>query len=174
MNSHGMNGWRVRSVRRSHSRIYKIRLRIWFLIWPVPSRRASRFWYLFVRARTFNIVMAKISFFGGAEEVTGACYLIETSSAKILVDCGLFQCPGVCEKKNFDPFPFNPADMNAVFITHAHTDHTGRLPKLIRDGFRGSIYSTPATRELARLMLDDSLGLMQREEKREEKPLLFD
>src|SRR3989338_4101418 len=102
--------------------------------------------------------MLKISFFGGAQEVTGACYVLESPSAKILIDCGLFQCPGVCELKSFEPFPFDPASIDAVFVTHAHVDHTGRLPKLVKDGFRGPIYSTPATKELARLMLEDSLG----------------
>ncbi|MBI2038842.1 MAG: MBL fold metallo-hydrolase [Candidatus Niyogibacteria bacterium] len=114
-----------------------------------------------------------LSFFGAAQEVTGACYLLETPSAKILVDCGLFQCPGVCEEKNFEPFRFSPSEIDAVFVTHAHIDHTGRLPKLVKDGFRGVIYSTPATKELARLMLEDSLGLMEREKKHEARELLF-
>ncbi|MBI1957222.1 MAG: MBL fold metallo-hydrolase, partial [Candidatus Niyogibacteria bacterium] len=117
--------------------------------------------------------MVKLSFFGAAQEVTGACYLLETPSAKILVDCGLFQCPGVCELKNFEPFPFEPTSIDAVFVTHAHIDHTGRLPKLVKDGFRGTIYSTPATRELAQLMLEDSLGLMEREKKHEAREPLF-
>lgn len=119
----------------------------------------------------------KISFFGGAQEVTGACYLLESSSnssgqgTKVLVDCGLFQCPRVCEERSRDPFPFNPADINAVLVTHAHIDHTGRLPKLVKEGFRGKIFSTQATQDLARLMLEDSLGLMLRED--ENAPLLF-
>lgn len=118
----------------------------------------------------------KISFYGGAQEVTGACYLLETESAgrrtKILVDCGLFQCPRVCEERNHEPFPFNAGDIDAVIVTHAHIDHTGRLPKLVKEGFQGKIFSTSATRDLARLMLEDSLGLMLRES--EGSPLLFD
>ncbi|MCH7883073.1 MBL fold metallo-hydrolase [Patescibacteria group bacterium] len=118
----------------------------------------------------------KISFYGGAQEVTGACYLLEVESAgrrtKVLVDCGLFQCPRVCEQRNHEPFPFNAGDIDAVIVTHAHIDHTGRLPKLVKEGFQGKIFSTSATRDLARLMLEDSLGLMLRES--EGTPLLFD
>ena len=108
--------------------------------------------------------------------MTGACYLLEVESAgrrtKVLVDCGLFQCPRVCEQRNHEPFPFNAGDIDAVIVTHAHIDHTGRLPKLVKEGFQGKIFSTSATRDLARLMLEDSLGLMLRES--EGTPLLFD
>lgn len=114
----------------------------------------------------------KVSFYGGVQGVTGACYLLESHSTKILVDCGLFQCPRVCEARNHEPFPFNARDIDVVIVTHAHIDHTGRLPKLVKEGFGGKIFSTSATRDLARLMLEDSLGLMLREN--ENTPLLFD
>ena len=123
----------------------------------------------------------KLSFFGGAQEVTGACYLLESAlnssgqSAKILIDCGLFQCPGICEARSHEPFPFRPAEIETVFITHTHIDHIGRVPKLFKDGFKGKVYSTPATRELAQIMLEDNLHLLKKgadSEKRE--GLLFD
>ena len=81
----------------------------------------------------------KLTFWGGAKSVTGANYLLESGAAKILVDCGLGQGSSYAEKHNFDPFPYNPAEISAVLITHAHIDHTGRLPKLCKDGFRGKI-----------------------------------
>ena len=107
----------------------------------------------------------KLSFHGGAREVTGACYLLETSGAKILVDCGLFQGCDECADLNFEPFRFDPSSIDLVLVTHAHLDHVGRLPKLIKEGFSGKIYSTAPTRELAFLILEDALSLAKRENK---------
>lgn len=107
----------------------------------------------------------KLSFHGGAQEVTGACYLLEAKKVKILVDCGLFQGCDECAGLNFEKFKFSPREINSVFITHAHLDHVGRLPKLVREGFRGKIYSTAPTRELARLILEDALHLARRQKK---------
>ncbi len=111
----------------------------------------------------------QLSFHGGAREVTGACYLLESQSAsrrnKILVDCGLFQGTQECEELNFKPFAFKAAEIDAVFITHAHLDHIGRLPKLMREGFGGEIFSTAPTKDLAALMLDDALNLSERQGK---------
>jgi metallo-beta-lactamase family protein len=104
----------------------------------------------------------KISFHGGAREVTGACYLLEAERAKILIDCGLFQGFRECEDLNFEPFKFVPSEIDALLVTHAHLDHIGRIPKLVREGFRGPIYSTAATRDLAVLILEDALGLAER------------
>ncbi len=104
----------------------------------------------------------KLSFYGGAQEVTGACYLLEAAKTKILVDCGLFQCPKICEARNHEPFPFNASEIKAVFITHAHVDHIGRIPKLFRERFAGKVYSTPATKELAKIMLEDNLQLLKK------------
>lgn len=105
----------------------------------------------------------RISFHGGAREVTGACHLLETAGAKILVDCGLFQGSRECEEANFDPFGFRPAEIDAVIVTHAHIDHVGRLPKLVAEGFRGEIFSTAATRDLAAALLEDALHIAERE-----------
>ncbi len=107
--------------------------------------------------------MFKITFCGGAQEVTGANYLIDTGKVRILVDCGLMQCPRFCAARNRDSFPYDPSTIDALFITHAHIDHVGRVPKLVRDGFRGVIYSTPPTKDFARIMLEDSLGVLEKE-----------
>ena len=106
--------------------------------------------------------------------MTGSCYHFDSGRTKILVDCGMFQCPRVCEPQNYGPFPFDVSRVKAVFITHAHIDHTGRIPKLFKEGFRGKIYSTPATKDLARLMLEDSLGVMEKEAHGEKSEILFD
>lgn len=105
----------------------------------------------------------RFSFHGGAREVTGACYLLETGQVKILVDCGLFQGCDECADLNFGPFEFDPASIDLVLVTHAHLDHIGRLPKLVKEGFSGKIYSTAPTRELAFLVLEDALSLAQRQ-----------
>ncbi len=98
----------------------------------------------------------RISFLGAAKTVTGSCFHIETDSCSFLVDCGMFQGSNVDEARNHDPFPFNPADLDFVILTHAHVDHSGRLPKLYVDGFQGPIYATKATAELCAIMLPDS------------------
>src|SRR3989344_8527604 len=104
-----------------------------------------------------------ISFYGGARVVTGSCFLVECEGTKILVDFGLIQGGRFCESDNLKPFPFDPAGIDAVFVTHAHTDHIGRIPKLVKNGFRGHIYSTAPTKELAALMLEDGLSLLERD-----------
>ena len=104
----------------------------------------------------------RLSFHGGAREVTGACYLVESGDTKLLIDCGLFQGSKECEDLNFEPFRFAPAEVDALVVTHAHIDHVGRIPRIIREGFAGPVYSTPATRELARILLEDALRLAER------------
>lgn len=115
----------------------------------------------------------KITFFGGAKIVTGANYLLESNGEKILVDCGLHQGSYYCERKNFEPFGYNPKEIKTVLVTHAHIDHTGRLPKLYKDGFRGEVYSTSPTKDFARELLLDSEDILRREAEREKRQPIY-
>ncbi|MFT5359802.1 MAG: metallo-beta-lactamase family protein [Candidatus Paceibacteria bacterium] len=103
---------------------------------------------------------AQILFAGGAESVTGANFLLTYKNTKLLVDCGLEQGSKMAEETNWEAFPYNPAEVQALVVTHAHLDHIGRIPKLIQDGFRGDIYSTPATREIVAVMLTDTIKIL--------------
>ena len=102
-----------------------------------------------------------LSFLGGAGTVTGSKYLIDTGRHRILVDCGLFQGYKQLRERNWAPFPVPPASVDAVILTHAHLDHSGYLPALIRDGFAGPVITTHATRKLCELLLPDSGYLME-------------
>jgi metallo-beta-lactamase family protein len=108
----------------------------------------------------------KITFHGAAGEVTGSCTLIETGDTRILVDCGLFQGNHDANEKNAGPFPFDPKSIDAVILTHAHIDHVGRVPKLVREGFKGRIFSSHPTRLFARLMWKDAARVMKSESRR--------
>ena len=116
----------------------------------------------------------KITFCGAAKTVTGSNYLLEEEGTKILVDCGLNQGPSYCEDLNFEPFKYDPKEIKAVFITHAHLDHIGRLPSLVRAGFNGTIYSTPPTKDFAELLLLDSEHLLREESDKRHKPPLYE
>lgn len=98
----------------------------------------------------------EIKICGAAQQVTGSCYLIDLEGQKVLVDCGLVQGSVEHEKMNHQPFPFNVAEIDAVVVTHAHLDHSGRLPLLYKQGYRGPIYTHPATKDLCRIMLLDA------------------
>ena len=98
----------------------------------------------------------KITFLGAAKTVTGSCYYIETGKYNFLVDCGMFQGSSTDDALNHEPFPFNPGELDFVLLTHAHIDHSGRIPKLYTNGFKGSIYTTKATKDLCSIMLPDS------------------
>jgi Predicted exonuclease of the beta-lactamase fold involved in RNA processing len=98
----------------------------------------------------------KITFLGAAKTVTGSCYLVEAKGCKFLVDCGMFQGHSKEDLMNEEPFPFNPSSLDFVLLTHAHIDHSGRLPKLFIEGFQGDIITTKATMELCKIMLPDS------------------
>ncbi len=98
----------------------------------------------------------KITFLGATQEVTGSKYLIEQESTKILVDCGLYQGEEKIKKRNWDKFPIDPRSIDAIVLTHAHLDHTGYIPLLIKNGFKGKVYSSKATYALAAIVLKDS------------------
>jgi metallo-beta-lactamase family protein len=104
---------------------------------------------------------ANLTFHGATGEVTGANFLLEIDGKKILIDCGMHQGTRQEEDKNFTSFAYNPADIDILFVTHAHQDHIGKIPKLVRDGFAGVIYSTPPTRDISKLMFEDALGLLE-------------
>ncbi|MDO8752102.1 MAG: MBL fold metallo-hydrolase, partial [Candidatus Wolfebacteria bacterium] len=116
----------------------------------------------------------KLTFHGGAESVTGANYLLEVGKTKILIDCGLFQGSRYSERQNFLDFPYDPRDIEAVFITHAHIDHIGRLPMLYKQGFHGTIYSTPPTKDFAELLLLDSEHILGEEAREMRKKPPYD
>ena len=102
----------------------------------------------------------KLKFLGAARNVTGSCYLLETRQTRFLVDCGLYQ-ERKFRSRNWASFPIPPGSLDAILLTHAHIDHCGLLPKLVKDGFRGRIYCTSATAEIAKIMLLDSASLQQ-------------
>ncbi len=114
-----------------------------------------------------------IQFCGAAGEVTGSCTRLDVASSTFLIDCGLFQGAKYNEDRNFDPFSFKAEEIDAVFVTHAHLDHIGRLPKLVNQGFIGKIYATDATRDLSALILLDSAGIMREEAERNDHPPLY-
>ena len=121
----------------------------------------------------------KLTFLGAAGEVTGSAYLIETARARVLIDCGTFQGMDQAGVLNVLPKEIEPSRLDAVLITHAHLDHTGRLPLLTKNGFRGTVFCTEATRDLARLILRDSAKIqmqdivrINRRRERADEPLL--
>jgi metallo-beta-lactamase family protein len=106
-------------------------------------------------------VDATIQFLGAAGLVTGSSYLVTATPAKFLVDCGLFQGEAAADRRNYRPFSYDPAKINFLILTHAHLDHCGLIPKLYRDGFRGKIYSTPATLDLAKAILTNAAQIQE-------------
>lgn len=120
----------------------------------------------------------KVSFFGAAREVTGSCYLLEATDAdgvarKILIDCGMFQGEKFSEEKNHEPFLFDPKSLDAVFVTHAHLDHTGRLPKLRSEGYEGEFIMTAPTCALTYIVLEDAFHIMTENAKRMDEKVLY-
>lgn len=114
----------------------------------------------------------RLTFHGAVKEVTGANYLVESGDTKILIDCGLNQSGSFASESNWASFAYDLKEISAVLITHAHIDHTGLLPRLIKEGYKGKVYSTPPTRDFSHLLLLDSENILNKEaEKRNKNPL---
>ena len=104
-----------------------------------------------------------VTIHGAARTVTGSCFEVACGSHRLLVDCGLFQGPRTLEALNYQPFAFDPRRVDALVLTHAHIDHSGLLPRLVKNGFRGDIWCTPATRDLLWIMLPDAARIQEQE-----------
>lgn len=116
----------------------------------------------------------KISFYGAAQEVTGSCFLLEIGALRLLIDCGMFQGSKFADDRNHEPLPFDAKTIDAVLVTHAHVDHTGRIPKLVGAGFKGKIYATNPTVAFARIMWEDALEVMHYDLEKHGREPIFD
>ncbi len=121
----------------------------------------------------------RVTFYGGAGWVTGANFLIEHkdmagNSIKILIDCGMLQGVEIADAFNSQPFPYSPEEIDFLIVTHGHIDHIGRIPKLVKDGFKGRIISTPPTKEIALLLLEDTFEIMDSKARKNGTLAFFD
>lgn len=105
----------------------------------------------------------KVQFLGAAQTVTGSCHMLETGGHRFAVDCGMHQGNAEIEKRNYDSWKYNPKDVDFFLITHAHIDHSGLLPRMVKEGFTGRIFCTPPTHELLEIMLEDSAHIQEME-----------
>ena len=134
-------------------------------------------WYTSYMEKNHQI---RVSFHGGTGSVTGANFLLENlaesreETNRILVDCGLYQGDHDADAKNYTEFAYDPADIDILIVTHAHADHIGRIPRLVKEGFSGKIYSTEATRDLSAIMFQDSLQIIAREAEEQGREPLFE
>jgi metallo-beta-lactamase family protein len=113
----------------------------------------------------------KLRFIGAAKTVTGSFFLLETDQTRFAVDCGLFQGSKELQERNYHDFQVNPASIDFLIVTHAHIDHTGLIPKLCKQGFKGNIYCTHATEELCAVLLPDSAHIQEMEVERKNRKL---
>ncbi|MBT8126236.1 MAG: MBL fold metallo-hydrolase, partial [Gammaproteobacteria bacterium] len=116
--------------------------------------------------------MASLTFYGAAQQVTGSCYLIENATRRILVECGIRQGRDKRDNENENPFEFDPASIDAVVISHAHLDHSGLVPLLVRRGFTGPVYTTGVTHRLLPIMYTDAASLLRSDFERKNRRLL--
>lgn len=116
----------------------------------------------------------KLTFYGGAEAVTGSNFLVEGEKGKVLVDCGIEQGKDFCQEEMYAKFPYDVPSIDALIVTHAHLDHVGRIPKLMKEGFTGKIYMTAPTKDLAQLIMEDSARIMAEDARHKGLPLLYD
>ncbi len=111
----------------------------------------------------------KVTSFGAAQTVTGSCHLVETELQSFLIDCGMFQGSKDLNRRNYEPFGFYPSEIDFLILTHGHIDHCGLLPKLVNNGFKGDIYTSPATADLLSAMLLDSAYIQQKDTEQENR-----
>ncbi|MEN8176104.1 MAG: MBL fold metallo-hydrolase, partial [Pseudomonadota bacterium] len=110
-----------------------------------------------------------IEFYGATSGITGSCHILRANGHTVLLDCGLLQGRREVEAKNRDPFPFSPEEISAVVLSHGHIDHSGRIPLLVKQGYRGPIYAQNATCDLCEILLQDSASLQERDARYENK-----
>jgi len=115
----------------------------------------------------------KLTFCSGAGTVTGSNFLLESDDYKLLIDCGLLQTTKIADEENWEPFMYDSRLIQSLLVTHAHTDHIGRIPKLFHEGFEGKIYSTEPTKDLAEVMLNDTAKILSHKDKKYELDIIY-